>query len=165
MSQEASRKVWTKQSEIVQQLEIAKQTVLVSAFVQDYIKSHPVSDEVLTKEYNNLKISSQQGIQRTPHPRGKESDAKSIAAKLKKGGKDNISTSWQSNSRMSAPKSMAEIWLDSCRQHPTAFVKQFGDALMNLNKGQVSEPIQSQFGWHIIKLDDVRDLKLPPLDE
>jgi peptidyl-prolyl cis-trans isomerase C len=48
---------------------------------------------------------------------------------------------------------------------PNTFVKPFGEAVLKLGKGQVSEPVQSQFGWHIIKLEDLRDLKIPPLEE
>ena len=49
---------------------------------------------------------------------------------------------------------------------PAVFVKEFGDALVKLEKGQyTTEPVKSQFGWHIIRLDDVREAKLPKLEE
>ena len=48
---------------------------------------------------------------------------------------------------------------------PSNFVKPFSDAMIALNKGQISAPVQSQFGWHIIRLEDTRDMKVPSFDE
>jgi peptidyl-prolyl cis-trans isomerase C len=168
MSQEALKKGLDKQADIVQQLELAKQTVLVGAFVQDYMKTHPISEEAIAKEYDNLKITLGTKEYHVRHILvEKESEAKAIAAKLKKGGKDgNFDKLAKANSKDPGSKDRGGDldWIP-VGKIPSAFVKPFGDALMNLSKGQVSEPVQSQFGWHIIKLEDVRDLKMPPLDE
>ena len=157
-----------KQSETTQQLEIAKQTVLVGAFVQDYVKTHPVTDEAIAKEYDNLKTHLGTKEYSVRHILvEKESEAKSIAAKLKKGGKENTFEKLaKANSKDPGSKDKGGDlgWIPVC-DIPSAFVKPFGDAVMNLTKGQLSEPVQSQFGWHIIKLEDVRDLKIPALDE
>ena len=168
MSQEALKKGLDKQSETVQQLELARQTVLVGAFVQDYVKTHPLSDEAVAKEYDKLKSSLGNKEYNVRHILvEKESDAKSIAAKLKKGGKEgNFDKLAKANSKDAGSKEHGgDLGWIPVGNIPNTFVKPFGDALMNLGKGQVSAPVQSQFGWHIIKLEDVRDLKLPPLDE
>ena len=168
MSQEALKKGLEKQSETTQQLEIAKQTVLVGAFVQDYVKTHPVTDEAIAKEYDNLKTHLGTKEYSVRHILvEKESDAKSIAAKLKKGGKENTFEKLaKANSKDPGSKDKGgDLGWIPVGDIPSAFVKPFGDAVMNLSKGQLSDPVQSQFGWHIIKLEDVRDLKIPALDE
>ena len=165
MSQEAIKKGLEKQSETAQQLELQRQTVLVGAFVQDYLKTHPVSDEAIAKEYDNLKATLGTKEYSVRHILvEKESDAKSIVAKLKKGGKFDKLAEINSKDPGSKEHGGDLGWIPVSKI-PNAFVKPFGDALMNLSKGQVSEPVKSQFGWHIIKLEDIRDLKMPPLDE
>lgn len=168
MSQEALKKGLDKQSDTAQQLELSKQTVLVGAFVQDYVKTHPVSDEAVAKEYDKLKSSLGSKEYSVRHILvEKESEAKSIAAKLKKGGKEgNFDKLAKASSKDAGSKEHGgDLGWIPVGNIPSTFVKPFGEALMTLTKGQVSAPVQSQFGWHIIKLDDVRDLKIPPLDE
>ena len=165
MSQEAVKKGLDKQSETIQQLALAKQQVLVGAFVQDYVKSHPISEKELTDGYENLKKNLGNKEYNVRHILvEKESEAKSIAAKLKKGGKfDKLA---ESNSKDSGSRDKGgDLGWIPVGNIPNSFVKPFADALINLTKGQVSEPVQSQFGWHLIKLEDVRDLKLPSYEE
>lgn len=48
----------------------------------------------------------------------------------------------------------------------STYVKPFADALAALQKGQTTEaPVQTQFGWHVIRLDDVRPVQFPPLEQ
>ena len=155
----------TDHCEIVQQLELQRQTVLVGAFVQDYLKTHPVSDEAIAKEYDNLKATLGTKEYNVRHILvEKESEAKAIAEELKNGGRfDRLATA---NSKDGGSKERGgDLGWIPVSNIPKAFVKPFGDALMKLSKGQISEPVQSQFGWHIIQLNDVRDLKMPPLNE
>ncbi len=168
MSQEALKKGLEKQPETVQLLELTRQQVLGNAFMQDYLKTHPVSDEAIAKEYDNLKITLGTKEYHVRHILvEKESEAKSIAAKLKKGGKegDFEKLAKASSKDPGSQKNGGDLGWIPVGKISNSFVKPFGDALMTLTKGQVSEPVQSQFGWHIIKLEDVRDLKMPPLDE
>ena len=165
LSQEAVRKNLDKQSETIQLLELSKQQVLVGAFVQDYVKTHPIAEKDLAEGYEKMKKSLGSKEYSVRHILvEKESDAKSLAAKLKKGGKfDKLA---EANSKDSGSKDRGgDLGWVPVGNIPTTYVKPFGDALMNLTKGQISEPVQSQFGWHIIKLEDVRDLKLPTYEE
>jgi len=165
MSQEASKRGLDKQTETVQQLELARQSVLVGAFVQDYVKTHPVSDEMIAQEYSKVKSSLGSKEYSVRHILvEKESEAKAIAAKLKKGSSfDKLAKA--SSKDAGSKEHGGDLGWVPVGNIANTFVKPFADALLNLNKGQVSEPVQSQFGWHIIKLDDVRDLKIPPQDE
>ncbi len=165
LSQEAVNKNLDKQPETVQLLELARQQVLVGAFVQDYVKTHPIAEKDLAEGYENLKKNLGSKEYSVRHILvEKESEAKSIAAKLKKGGKFDKLAESSSKDAGSKQKGGDLGWIP-VGNIPNAFVKPFGDALMNLSKGQISEPVQSQFGWHIIKLDDVRELKLPSFEE
>jgi peptidyl-prolyl cis-trans isomerase C len=168
MSREALKNGLDKQPEVVQQLELAKQTVLVGAFVQDFVKSHPVGDEVVTKEYDNLKAHLGKQEYHVNHILvEKESEAKALAEKLKKGGKNNTfdKLAKASSKDTGSKEHNGDLGWIPIGDIPTSFVKPFGDALLKLTKGQVSDPVQSQFGWHIIRLEDVRDLKLPSMEE
>jgi len=165
VAQEAVKKGLDKQPEVAQQMEQAKQSVLVNAFVQDYVKTHPIAEKDLTEGYETLKQNLGGKEYNVRHILvEKESDAKSIAAKLKKGGKFDKLAETSSKDPGSKGKGGDLGWIPVGNIH-NAFVKPFGDALMNLTKGQVSEPVQSQFGWHIIKLEDVRELKMPSFEE
>ncbi len=168
MSQEALKKNLDKQPETIQQLELAKQTVLVGAFVQDYVKNRPIAESELTQAYENLKKNLGNKEYSVRHILvDKESEAKSIAAKLKKGGKDGkFDKLAEANSKDAGSREHGgDLGWIPVGNIPSAFVKPFSDALMSLVKGQISEPVQSQYGWHIIKLDDVRDLKMPSFEE
>ncbi len=165
ITQEARKNGFDKRADYIQQVEAAKQEILAQTFVQDYIKNHPVTDEDIAKEYDNLKKSNagtkEYNVRHILVE--KESEAKSIAAKLKKDSKDaNFEKLAKANSKDAGSK---EHGGDLGWTSPANLVKPFADAMQTLKPGQVSEPVQSQFGWHIIKLEDVREVKIPALED
>jgi len=165
ISEEARKKGLDKQPDVLQQVEGARQEIVANAFVQDYIKSHPVSDDEIAKEYDNLKKGNSGTKEYSVRHIlvEKESEAKAIAAKLKKDSKDaNFEKLAKANSKDAGSK---EHGGDLGWTSPASLVKPFADAMQALKPGQISEPVQSQFGWHIIKLEDVRDVKIPALEE
>lgn len=165
ISQEAAKKGLDKQPEVAQIIEWGRQQTLANAFLQDYIKTHPISEETITKAYENLKKGAGNKEYSIRHILvEKESDAKSIAAKLKKGEKFDKLAKANSKDPGSKERGGDLGWIPT-GNISTTFVKPFADTVMNMTKGQVSEPVQSQFGWHIIKLEDVRDLKMPTYEE
>ncbi len=160
LAQAASKKGLSKKAEIVQQIDLSKQTILASAYVQDYVKSHPISDDVLKKEFE--KINSMRGSKeyKVSHILLKtEEEAKTVAEQLKNSKFEDVAMD-KSQDPGSSVKGGDLGWAV-----PSNFVKPFGDAMVALNKGQISAPVQSQFGWHLIKLEDTRDLKVPSFDE
>lgn len=161
LSSEAVKQGLDQQADTIQQLEIAKEDTLANAYVQSYIKEHPISDDALKQAYDDVKARTGSKEYKARHILVEtESEAKAIAAQLKKGAKfDKLAASKSKD--MGSSKRGGELdW-----SVPTTFVKPFADALTGLSKGQVSAPVQTQFGWHIIKLDDVRDLKFPAFDD
>ncbi|MBB5016958.1 peptidyl-prolyl cis-trans isomerase C [Chitinivorax tropicus] len=164
IEQEAAKKGLDKAPEVQAELEVARQGVLFRAFVQDYFKSHPVADAEIKAEYDKFKEQqSANGKEyRARHILVKEEkQAKDILAQLKKGAKFDQLASKLSEDKGSAAKGGDLDW-----SAPSNYVKPFADALVKLQKGQVTEePVKSEFGYHIIKLEDARNTPVPSLDE
>lgn len=160
ISQEALKKGLDKQPDVAQQIELTKQSALVGAFVQDYAKTHPVSEEALKKEYENLKSRVGNKEFKVAHILVESEElAKKVAAEVKKGKFAKVAK------EKSKDPGSKDNGGDLGWTVPSNFVQPFGEALMKLSKGQVSAPVQTQFGWHIIKLDDIRELKVPAYEE
>ena len=162
LTQEAKKKGLDKDPEVIQQTELADQSVLVSAFVQDYAKNHQISEDQLKQEYDKLKVNLGTKEYKARHILvDSEDEAKDIIKQLgKKGNFDKIAKE-KSKDAGSADKGGELDWAV-----PSNFVPSFASALMSLKKGAYTkEPVKSQYGWHVIKLDDVRNLKMPTFEE
>jgi peptidyl-prolyl cis-trans isomerase C len=161
ISQAAAKNDIAKQPEVAQQLELARQSILAGAYMQDYAKNHPVGDDALKQEYEALKKRVGNKEFKLSHILVEtEDEAKKVAAELKKGGKFAKVAKAHSKDPGSKDNGGDLGW-----NVPANFVQPFGDAVLTLNKGQVSAPVQTQYGWHIIKLEDTRELKVPTFDE
>lgn len=161
MAQEAVKLGLNKNDDVVQEIELSKQSVLVRAFVLDYTKKHPVSEDQLMQEYDKLKAKLGNKEYSARHILvATEGEAKSIIAELGKKAKFEKLAA-KSMDAGSAQNGGSLGWAV-----PSNFVPPFAEALLSLKKGEYTkQAVQSQFGWHVIKLDDVRDLKVPPFDE
>ena len=160
LAQAANKSGLSKKADVVQQIDLSKLTILASAYIQDYIKKHPISEAALKQEYE--KINKQRGGKeyKVSHILVKtEDEAKAVVDQLKSKKFEDVAMD-KSQDPGSSVKGGDLGWAV-----PSNFVKPFADAMVALNKGQVSAPVQSQFGWHIIKLEDSRDLKVPSFDE
>jgi peptidyl-prolyl cis-trans isomerase C len=162
LAQEAKKKGLNKDPEVIQQTELADQSVLVSAFVQDYAKTHQISEDQLKQEYDKLKVNLGTKEYKASHILvDSEDEAKAIIKQLGKKGNFAKIAKEKSKDAGSAEKGGQLDWAV-----PSNFVAPFSNALLSLKKGQYTkDPVKSQFGWHIIKLDDVRDLKMPTFEE
>lgn len=159
--QEADRMGLSSSAEVKSQLEMARQSIVIRALVADYVKKNPVSDADMKAEYEKFK--SQAG-DKEYHARHilveKEEDAKAIIAKLKGGAK------FEDLAKQSKDPGSAANGGDLDWAPPTAFVKPFSDAMIALQNGQVTEtPVQTQFGYHVIKLEESRPAKVPTFEE
>lgn len=161
--QEAKKLGLDKKPEVVQQIDTATQQVLLTAFVRDYAENHPISDDVLKQEYDKLKAKLGDKEYNARHILvATEAEAKDIITQL--GGKK--PKKFEALAAKSKDTGSAENGGSLGWSAPSNFVPEFANALVSLKKGEYTKtPVQSQFGWHVIKLDDVRDLKAPPFDE
>ena len=162
MVQDAVRRGLDKNAEISARLTFARQDVLSTAFVQEAVKAHPVTDEALKKEYERIKAQMGAREFKVRHILvAKEDEAKEIIGLIRKGG----SFEKLAAERSTDPGSKANGG-DLDWGPPARYVKPFADALLKLKKGQMTEvPVQTNFGWHIIRLDDERASRIPGFEE
>ena len=161
VAQEATHKGMGKTADTVSQLELARTNILAQAFRTDYVKNHPVSDDALKAEFEKIKSQMGDKEYKARHILvEKEAEAKEIIAKLKKGEK------FEELAKASKDPGSKDHGGDLDWNQPGGFVKPFSDAMVTLEKGKYTEtPVQSQFGWHVIQLDDVRPAKFPDFNE
>ena len=162
VAQEAQKAGLAKSAEVQAQMDIARQEILVGAYLREWAKKHPVSDAEIQKEYDRARAQSGDKEYRARHILVETEDqAKGLIADLKKGAKfDELASK---NSKDSGSK---ERGGDLDWNVPGAFDKQFSDAMVKLDKGKYTEaPVQTRFGYHIILLDDVRQTRFPAFAE
>ena len=149
-------------NEVGQQSVLAHQSVLARAFFQNYNKNHPISENQLKHEYDKWKSNMSDKEFEAHHILVEtEAEAKAIVAQLDRNSVFEKLAEKKSKDTGSATHGGSLGW-----NVPSIFVKPFADALVRLKKGEYTkEPVQSQFGWHVIRLDDVRDLKAPSFEE
>ncbi|HPG61216.1 MAG TPA: peptidylprolyl isomerase [Casimicrobium sp.] len=144
------------------QMQVASESVLIRAYLADYMSTHPISDDVLKKEYDTIKAGLGDKEYRARHILvEKKEDAEGIIKQLQAGGKfDELA---KANSKDPGSK---ENGGDLDWAVPSNYVKPFADAMMALEKGKYTPtPVQSPFGYHIIQLDDTREAKAPAFEE
>jgi peptidyl-prolyl cis-trans isomerase C len=161
IAQEATRKGLAKSPDVQAQLDLARQQVLWNAYIADFIKANPIPDATLKAEYEKLKASRGDREYKTRHILvEKEDEAKAIIAELKKGRK------FEELAKQSKDPGSKDRGGDLDWNSPAGYVKPFGDAMVKLEKGKYTEvPVQTQFGWHVILVEDVRPTKFPSFDE
>ncbi len=160
--QEAQKQGLDTTADFKAQMELARQTILIRELFTNYQKSHAVSDEEIKAEYDKFAAANSGKEYRARHILvEKEAEAKAIIAQLKKGGKFDEIAKKSSKDPGSGAKGGDLDWAPAGN-----YVAEFSTALTALTKGQMTDtPVKSQFGYHIIRLDDVRDAQLPKLEE
>lgn len=159
--QEATRRGLGEKPEVKFQLDVQRQNTLIQALMRDEMEKRPISDADLQAEYNKQKTQAGSKEYRARHILvEKEDEAKSIIDQLKKGAK------FEELAKKSKDTGSAANGGDLDWATPASYVKPFSEAMVKLEKGKFTEtPVQSQFGWHVIRLDDIRDTQVPPLEK
>ena len=163
LEQDALKRGLLQREDVQEQLTQARLNVLVAAEFEDYVKNSPATEEELRKQYD--KIKSQFGNGKEYHAHhilvDKEADAKAIIAKLKAGAKFEDIAKAQSKDKGSGANGGDLDWAN-----PGTYVPEFSAALTALKKGEITQtPVKTQFGWHVIRLDDTRDAKIPSYED
>ncbi|MCC6194084.1 MAG: peptidylprolyl isomerase [Burkholderiales bacterium] len=159
---EAKKANLDKNADVKQQMDLAGQTVLVRAYVSDWIRKNPISDADLRSEYDKIKAQMGDKEYKVKHILvEKEDEAKDVIAQLQKGAKFDELAKARSKDPGSKDRGGDLDW-----NAPGGFVKPFGDAMVATPKGKFTpQPVQTQFGYHVILVEDVRDAKVPGFDE
>lgn len=160
--QEAEKQGLSSSEDFKAQMELARQTLMIRELFADYEKKNPVTDAELKAEYDKFAAANGGKEYKARHILvEKEADAKAIIASLKKGGKFEEIAKKQSKDPGSGAKGGDLDWAN-----PASYVPEFTEALLKLSKGQTTEaPVKSQFGYHVIRVDDIRTAQLPSFEE
>ena len=163
VAEEAVKKGLDKSSEVTEQLDVIRHSVLANAYVQDFVKNNPVTDDMLKAEYDRLKATVTGSEYKARHILvEKEADAKAIIAKLKKNPAlfEKLAKE-KSKDTVSGANGGDLGWFDLSRMVP-----EFGAAVSKLEKGKMTEePVKTQYGYHVILLEDSRPIEPPAFDE
>jgi len=160
--QEAEKQGLSTSDNFKAQMELARQTVLIRELFANYQKKNPVTTNEMKAEYDKFTAANSGKEYKARHILvEKEAEAKAIIAALKKGGKFEDIAKKQSKDTSSGAKGGDLDWAN-----PANYVPEFAQALIKLGKGQTTDtPVKSQFGYHVIRVDDIRTAKLPSFEE
>lgn len=159
--QEATRKGIDKKADVQTQIDMARQQVVIGAYLQDFVRNNPVPEADARREYDAVKARVGDKEYKGRHILVQQEDeAKAIIARLVKGEK------FEDLAKQSIDPGSKERGGDLGWSTPAAYVKPFSDALVALKPGTYTkEPVKSDFGYHVILLEDTRELKLPSFEE
>lgn len=161
LSRAALEKGLDKDPTLAAALDIRRKDQLAKAYLEDYIKAHPVTDAEIQAAYDKAKAGPVEPEYKARHILVKtEAEAKKVIADLGKKSSFDALAKKLSKDPGSAKNGGALDWADR-----RAFVPEFSEALAQLKKGETTRtPVKTQFGYHVIRLDDTREQKLPALD-
>ncbi len=159
--QEADKQGFGTRAEVKAALENARQSIIINAMLADHVRKNPVKDAEVKAEYDRYKAQMGDKEYHARHilvPTLEE--AKGVIAKLKAGSKFEDLAKAQSKDGSAANGGDLD-WAS-----PAGYVPEFSKAMVELKKGAITEtPVQTQYGFHVIKLEDTRATKVPPFEE
>ncbi len=160
--QEAEKLGLARSADYKAQMELARQSILIRELFNDYNKKNPVTDAEIQAEYNKFKAQSAGPEYHARHILvEKEDEAKALIAQIKAGAKFDELAKKSSKDPGSGANGGDLDWAN-----PSSYVPEFATALTSLKKGEMTEtPVKTQFGYHIIKLEDTREAQFPGLEE
>jgi peptidyl-prolyl cis-trans isomerase C len=161
-AQEAVRRGIGASADYKAQMELARESILIRELFEDYRKKNPVTDEAAKAEYDKFKAQSAGTEYRARHILvEKEDEAKGLIAQIKGGAKfEDLAK------KHSKDPGSGERGGDLDFAKPDSYVPEFSQALTKLKKGEMTEaPVKSQFGFHVIKLEETREAQFPGFDE
>lgn len=163
LAQAAAKRGLDKNPDVAAQMDMARQAVLVRALLEAEVKANPVTDADLQKQYDTFKASMGTNEYKVAHILvDKEEDAKSIIDQVKKNPADFAKLAKEKSKDPGSKENGGDLdWGPAGR-----YVKPFADAVTTQQKGQISAaPVKTDFGYHVIRVDDVRPLKVPEFNE
>ena len=163
VTQEAQKKGIDKRPEVIVKTELSRQSILVNAFVEDYFKSNPITDDAIKAEYEQIKADEGGTEYKARHILvGSESEAKEIIAKLNKNPKGFDALAQEKSKDTNSKARGGDLgWFV-----PKRMVPEFSAAVAKLGKGKFTrEPVKSMFGYHVILLEDSRPRAAEPFEQ
>ena len=160
LNQEAARTGLAKKPEVQQQIDLTRNEVIANAMIQEHLRAHPVTAAELQKEYDRIKAQQGDKEYKVRHILlAKEDEAKAVIAEIKKGAKFEDVAQKKSLDEGTRPHGGELDWTV-----PGNLEKPFADAMVKLEKGKMSDtPVATRYGYHVVRVDDIRDVKFPEL--
>ena len=160
LAQEAERTGLDKEPIVVAELSTQRTAALRKAMLNRLLNEEEVSDEELKKAYDESYGNFESSEYRARHILvDNEARAKELIEELNKGA-DFVTLAKENSTGPSGPNGGDLGWFTT-----DTMVKPFGDAVKLMDKGAHSEdPVETQFGWHVIKLEDIRKLEKPDIE-
>ena len=161
LMQEVQKRGLAEKPDVKFQLDVQRQNALIQALMRDELTRNPVTDAQIKAAYDEQNAATGTKEYRARHILVEsEAEAKDLIEQLKKGGK------FEELAKKSKDPGSAQRGGELDWAGPGAYVKPFADAMVKLEKGKMTEaPVQTQFGWHVIRVDDVREAQFPPLEQ
>lgn len=162
LAQEATKQGVEKNTDVVAELKNDRMSLLARALIQQQLKNHPLTDQDLKKEYDaRVKKMSLKEYKARHILTATETEAQAVIAQLNKGANFSTLAKEKSTDTSSAQNGGELGWFS-----PDQMVKPFSEAVEKLKKGTYTQtPVHTQYGWHVIQLEDVRAMQPPPFDE
>lgn len=158
--QEARKEKLDRTAEVKKQIHEATRQIMGNAAINHYLATHPVTEDEIKSRYETW--VKDQGLEY--HTRHilvmDEDDARAIRARIKNADDFTEEARQHSIDKMNAGKGGDLGWLAAAK-----LVKPYVDAVSKLKKDEISEPVKTFYGWHIIQLLDTRKGKVPDLKE
>jgi peptidyl-prolyl cis-trans isomerase C len=161
-AQEAERRGMGASSDFRMKMELARQSILIGELFEEHNRRNPITDEAAKAEYDKIKAKEGGTEYRARHILvEKEDEAKALIAQIKGGAKfEDLAK------KHSKDPGSGERGGDLDFAKADAYVPEFGQAMARLKKGEMTDaPVKSQFGWHIIRLEDTREAAFPGFEE
>jgi peptidyl-prolyl cis-trans isomerase C len=160
MRQEGIENGLDTQPAVIATLEHQQRTVLASAAIKDFLANNPVTDEEAKEIYDNQIGKGGKEYNARHILVETREEATEIIQQLDEGG--NFEELAKEKSTGPSGKTGGKLgWFS-----PAQMVKPFSDATAVLEKGTYTkEPVQTQFGWHVILLEDSREITPPPFED
>ena len=152
-----------KSEGIAEQIDAVRQSILANAYVQDFMKNNPVTEDSLKAEYERIKATITGSEYKARHILvEKEAEARDIIARLKKDPGAFAKLARERSKDDGSKGNGGDLgWFDLA-----GMVPEFGAAVSKLEKGKITdEPVKTQFGYHVIQLEDSKPIEAPPFDE
>ncbi|MBS0394402.1 MAG: peptidylprolyl isomerase, partial [Proteobacteria bacterium] len=162
VAQEAEKQNVASDPDVAARIELGRLNTLASAAIQKFIKDKQATEADLKAEYDRQIGQMPKAEYHASHILVKEeAQAKDVIAQLGKGAKFDALAKKLSADPGSASKGGDLGWFT-----PEKMVPPFSAAVAKLSKGEYTkEPVQTQFGWHVIRLEDSRPITPPPFEQ
>lgn len=160
--QEAEKRGVGATDDFKTQMELARQTIMIRTLFTDHQKKNPITDAAVQAEYDRFVAANGGKEFRARHILVESEDEAKAIIKSIKGGADFEDTAKRQSKDPGSGANGGDLdWAAAA-----SYVTEFSEAMVKLDKGQMTEtPVKSQFGWHVIRVDDVRQAQLPQLAE